>query len=103
MYQGIDAGRISNSHGTEYSQRGVFFLENEWKSAVEVSHFRIRGIPLKVLVAISGIMSKYQMLNRLEWHNLIYDKRQGHSLKEWREVRSLQQLGRDDFWYADAD
>ena len=88
VYQGIDAGRISSSHSAVYSQRGVFFLENEWKPAVEVSRFRIRGIPLKVLVAISGIMSKYQMLGGLEWQNLIYDKRQGHSLKEWRKVRT---------------
>lgn len=87
VYQGIAAGRMSDASLLECSYMGVFFLENEWRPVAEVSRFKITEIPLKVLVAISGIWSKYQMLGEIDLGYLIVNKCGNCSFKEWREVR----------------
>ncbi len=86
-YQGIAAGRMSEAYSVDRSCMGVFFLENEWRPVAEVSRFTITEIPLKIMVVISGILSKYQMLGGLELEYFFDRKCENHSLKEWREVR----------------
>lgn len=87
VYQGIVAGRMTDIYSSEDSCRGVLFLENEWRPVAEVSRFTITEIPLKVIVVISGILSKYQMLEKTNWEYFVADKYRKYSLKEWREIR----------------
>lgn len=88
VYQGIAAGRMTDMYSSEDSYSGVFFLENEWRPVAEVSRFTITEIPLKVMAVISGILSKYQMLEGIDLRHTIANKCQNHLLKEWREVRT---------------
>lgn len=82
-YQGIAAGRMSDMYSSVDSYVGVFFLENEWRPVAEVSRFLIKEIPLKIMVVMSGILSKYKMLRERGFAN----KLGNHSLKEWRKTR----------------
>ncbi|MDE6724913.1 MAG: hypothetical protein K2J79_04840, partial [Ruminiclostridium sp.] len=87
VYQGIAAGRMSEAYSSNCSCMGVLYLENEWRPVAEVSRFTITEIPLKIMVVISGILSKYQLLDWLVLSYCIVNKCVKHSLKEWREVR----------------
>nr|MDE6568043.1 hypothetical protein [Lachnospiraceae bacterium] len=87
VYQGIEAGRLTGGYSSECSHIGVFFLENEWRPVAKVSRFTITEIPLKVMVVISGILNKHQMLGGAGWGCFIAYKCRKHLLKEWREVR----------------
>lgn len=91
VYQGVVAGRMTNTYSSNYSNMGIFFLENKWRPIMEVSRFNVKELPIEINTVISGIVSKYQMLGILEdQYTFNYTERK-RSLKEWREVRT--QLG----------
>lgn len=69
---------------------GIFFLEGDWKPALTISRSDILDLPLKALVAISGIVNKHQMLSVLWGFQLIYGKSGNNLLREWREIRNSQ-------------
>lgn len=84
-YQGIVAGGMTNSYSSNYSNAGVFFLEDEWRPETGVSRFYIKEVPLILLVVISGILNKYKMLGYHDMSVTANDRI--HLLKEWRNVR----------------
>lgn len=90
VYQGVVAGDIDSSKYNVQGSLGLFLLGSIWKPMVEISRSTISALPLRVLLAITGILTKYQMLKekgkdlaRLgEWRN--------SSLNEWRVARTFQ-------------
>lgn len=87
VYQGVMAdvkreiGSLQSVHST------MFILDGEWKPVVEVSRSRVVDLPLKLLVAIYGILNKYGLLNSTNdfrglknWNTV--------SLQQWREVQN---------------
>lgn len=89
VYQGVVAGRMTDAYSTDYSHMGIFFLEKEWRPLTEVSRFKIIEVPLKINVVISGITSKYRMLDIFERQYASADRWRNHLLRDWREARSL--------------
>lgn len=86
-YQGVRAGRMVDSYSLDYSNTGLFFLENQWKPVTEVSRFKVTEMPLVLLTYISGVLRKYQMLNNSDYNMSNFVGRRGYSLKDWREAR----------------
>ncbi len=87
-YQGIAAGCPSGSYSRNYYR--VFLLEGEYRPTVKISRSQINDLPLKVWVAISGILNKNQMMYDRDDLFTYYWEWDKKLLKEWREVRSLQ-------------
>lgn len=90
VYQGVVAGRMTDTYSSNYSTMGIFFLEDEWRPVMEVSRFSIKEIPLEISIVISGIASKHQMMDILEVQYALADRGRKHSLQEWRKTRTLQ-------------
>lgn len=86
-YQGVTAGIVTDIYSIDYSDVGVFFLEDQWKPVTGVSRFKITELPLIILVLISGILSKYQMIEDSNFNLSSLICRRNYSLKDWREAR----------------
>lgn len=89
VYQGVVSGSMDNPHPPYVSGVGFFFLENKWRPATEVSRFKITGLPLIILIVVECILNRYQMLDNFDWVSDIVEYYENHSLKEWREIRTL--------------
>ena len=83
-YHGVVVGRMKDSFTSDFSSMGVFFLENQWMLETDIRRLEIIGTPLPVLLVISSILNKYQMLKE---HKPLEFKGTSYSLKEWRESR----------------
>ncbi|MDE6518486.1 MAG: hypothetical protein K2L18_11690, partial [Acetatifactor sp.] len=89
-YQGVAADCQTESH-THFRQgagsRVIFFLERECKPVVEVSRSKIVGLPLKTIIAISGISRKNGILDNIG--GIINDLNDWEyaTLQEWRQAR----------------
>lgn len=90
VYQGIVAGSLGHYSSFQEDKFAVFLTEDAWKPAVDVSRSRISGLPLPVLLAIGGILCKYQFLKNIssDWRN--FEGWKDSSLKEWRGLRGSQ-------------
>lgn len=81
-YQGIATSK--NDDGISYRYNAIVLLEGELKPEVEISRSKILSLPLKALLAISGIFDKYCMhyseYEFKNWKNV--------SLRQWRELRN---------------
>lgn len=90
VYQGIVADDLAVPHSPNASNAAVFLLRDIGKPMVDISRTKVSGLPLITLLAINGILSKYQMLgpfgmmwSHLEgWRNIAF--------KEWRKVKNSQ-------------
>ncbi len=90
VYQGIVAGSLRQYSTLNEDKFAVFLTEGAWKPAVDVSRSRISGLPLPVLLAMQGILCKYQILENT-WPNWIgLEGWKNSSLKEWLELRDSQ-------------
>lgn len=94
VYHGIMAGDLRNPFFGSFpawdSAEAIFFLGDIWKPKVEVSRSNISELPLEVLVAITGILNKYQLLSDAKGSILLSDAWRNSSLKKWRKVRTDQ-------------
>ncbi len=88
-YNGI-AFRIALHSIDYYECAAIFLLENEWSPTIHISRSEISGLPLKVLLAISGILKKYEMLGKKGYFCGNLEGWGESTLKEWREVRTSQ-------------
>lgn len=61
-------------------------LENMWKPFVEISRSQISDLPLTVLIAIAGILVKYQILSALRQTLDGFEKWKTSTLKQWRKA-----------------
>lgn len=89
-YQGIVAGDIRKElfwAGPE-EHAAMFLLEDEWRPEMNISRSAVMDLPLKVWVALHGMISKYQMLDRKKIYPVGLKKEKNISLREWREVRA---------------
>lgn len=87
IYQGVIADIDFLYRFSEDRCSIAFLLDGKWRPVVGVSRSQIVDFSLKVLVAISGVLNKYSILNNNDrmylsknWNNV--------SLTEWREVRN---------------
>lgn len=85
VYQGVIAGEGQAYGSLQSAHNAMFILDGEWKPAVEVSRSRVVDLPLTLLVAISGILNKYGLLDRgiaihKNWNTI--------SLQQWREIQN---------------
>ena len=90
-YQGIVAGDMRWSlfwTGPAENYTAMFLLENEWRPEMNISRSEVKDLPLKVWIAVHGIISKYQMLDEKKIYPIELKKRNDMSLREWREVRT---------------
>ena len=69
---------------------GVFLLRDTWKPMVDISRSKVSELPLIVLLAICGILSKHQMLDQpgLRWEGL--GGWRNSTLKDWRKIKNSQ-------------
>lgn len=87
-YQGIIAGRLSHEVIGNDGHIEVFLLEGGWKPEVDISRNGISGLPFCVLLAIGGILCKYQMPGEFALSELNGWKHR--ALKEWIEIKEPQ-------------
>lgn len=90
VYQGIVAGDLKVYHSSDESNIAVFLMKDTWKPMVDISRSKVAGFPLITLLAINGILDKYQMLSALgrEWREL--EGWKNSTLKEWKKVKDSQ-------------
>lgn len=86
-YQGIIAGRMVDTFNIDYSNAGIFFLEDQWKPVTEVSRFKVIEMPLAILTFISGVLNKYQISAKSDYCLSEFVDGRGYSLKDWRKAR----------------
>ncbi len=93
VYQGIVAGDLVRYHSLNDCNVAVFVMGDTWKPMVDISRSKVSGLPLITLVAINGILSKYQMLGAvgIDWRDL--EGWESSTLKEWKKIKDSQ-LGR---------
>lgn len=89
-YQGVVAGNLMRYRSPGERSSAMFLLGSIWKPVVDISRAQVSSLPLKVLIAINGILNKYWMLDDggIGWADL--EGWKNSSLKEWREVLTSQ-------------
>lgn len=87
VYQGVIADTNFLQMPIQDKFSILFLLDNKWKPVVSVNRTKIIDLSLIVLVAMSGILNKYAILDNYigisiskDWNNV--------SLTEWREIRN---------------
>lgn len=88
-YQGVVAGNMTEPYGIDYSNMGMFFMENSYQPITQASREKVMKIPIEVGVYICGVANKYRMINLLRgqskwiayWSDLI--------IKSWKNVKNL--------------
>lgn len=90
VYQGIVTGDLKVYHSSDESNIAVFLMRDTWKPMVDISRSKVAGFPLITLLAINGILDKYQMLSALgvEWREL--EGWKNSTLKEWKKMKDSQ-------------
>lgn len=88
-YQGIYAGELEG-YMIEELQRGIFFMENQWRPMIQASRSKITWLPIEVGLYIYSITNKYGMVDL--WRNLrefnkFWDK---YTQKDWKNVDNKQ-------------
>lgn len=83
VYQGIVAGDLVVYNSSDERAVAMFLMGDMQKPMVDISRSKVSGLSLTTLLAINGILSKYQMLGILE--------RECRELEGWsnRRIRSL--------------
>lgn len=86
-YQGIKAyGEYIHFNNSDVACNVIILLEGEWRPSVEISRTKILSLPLKILVTISSILTKYELwakVNRSINHLWNCER---VSLSEWRGI-----------------
>ena len=90
VYNGIAAGDLVPYPSQYENGCGVFLLRDTWKPMVDISRSKVSELPLIVLLAICGILSKHQMLDQpgLRWEGL--GGWRNSTLKDWRKIKNSQ-------------
>lgn len=90
VYQGIVTGDLKVYHSSDESNIAVFLMRDTWKPMVDISRSKVAGFPLITLLAINGILDKYQMLSApgVEWREL--EGWKNSTLKEWKKMKDSQ-------------
>lgn len=76
-------------HRQDDRSRAVFFLEGECRPVVEVSRSQIVCLPLKTIIAISGLAHKNRILNNLGKIIVNSSDWEYAALQEWRQAREF--------------
>lgn len=89
-YQGIIAGDLAEYVSPDEGNIALFLMGDIWKPMVDISRSKVSGLPLTTLLAINGILSKYQMLGAIvtDWSDL--DGWKNSPLKEWKKMKDSQ-------------
>lgn len=89
VYQGIVAGALAR-YSIKENYSAVFLMGGAGKPMVDVSRSKVSGLPLISLLAINGILNKYQILGNVgvNWLNL--EGWRNITLKEWRKIKDSQ-------------
>lgn len=90
VYHGIVAGDLSIYHPSNAYSFAVFFMESAWKPMVDISRSKISGLPLIALLAISGILCKYQLLGMIQIERNNLDGWSNSTLMEWKKMKNSQ-------------
>lgn len=90
VYQGIVAGDLAVYNSSDERAVAMFLMGDMQKPMVEISRSKVSGLSLTTLLAINGILSKYQMLGILEreWREL--EGWSNRTLKEWKKIEDSQ-------------
>lgn len=99
VYRGILAGDMKEHRFNLDNDFIVFLVEGAWRPVVDVSRSRISELPLHALLAVNGILCKYQAADN-RWFSLgegqVYlGGRTNLALEEWRELKD----SRLDKWF----
>ncbi len=87
VYQGIVAGELQGASQWFFGESAMFLAEGVCKPMVDVGRSKISGLPLTTLLAISAVLSKYQMLG---YRHIRWDELAGWrniSFKEWKKIK----------------
>lgn len=90
VYQGIVAGFFSSYYYPNDKCLIMFLMKDTWKPMVDISRSKISELPLITLLAIHGILNKYNLLNSMgnRWSD--FGGWKNSSLKEWKKIRNSQ-------------
>lgn len=90
VYQGIVAGDLVEYYTPNKGGVVVFLMKDTQKPMVDISRSKVSGLPLITLLAINGILSKYQIADAsgINWMNL--EGWRNSTLKEWTKIRDSQ-------------
>lgn len=90
VYQGIVAGDLAVYNSSDERAVAMFLMGDMQKPMVDISRSKVSGLSLTTLLAINGILSKYQMLRILErdWREL--EGWRNRTLKEWKKIEDSQ-------------
>jgi hypothetical protein len=99
VYRGILAGDMKDHRFNLDNDFIVLLVEDAWKPGVDVSRSRISELPLHALLAVNGVLCKYQVKDNI-WYNLEESvvhlgRRIKLALEEWRELKD----SRLDKWF----
>lgn len=88
-YQGVYAGKLTETHHTDYSCMGIFFLENKWQPVTLASRAKVTQLPIEVGLYICGVANKYKMLDLLEGQYVWIGSVANFTRKDWKKVENL--------------
>lgn len=90
VYQGVmaDEDFLGYNYVHKNGYNIIILLDGEWKPMVQVSRSRIVDLPLMVLVAMSGVLNKYSVLDIYDGMSSVSKDWNNVSLTEWREIRN---------------
>lgn len=94
VYRGIVAGDLRDNRIPFVKDFAVFLMDGAWKPMVDASRSRISDLPLYVLLAINGILRKYQITDNI-WYSMrsgrvCLDGWKNNSIGEWLEMKDSQ-------------
>ena len=91
VYQGIVAENLVNIIYTrEVNNCVVFFFKDTWKPGVNVSRSKVSDLPLITVLAINGILYKYDVLDETGYFLNEFNKLSRRPLRQWKEIEDSQ-------------